>query len=146
MLFYHLERDPLENVLPQLLQRSLERGWRCVVQAGSRERVAALNDHLWTWRDESFLPHGVREDGTPERQPIFLTDDEANPNAAAVRFLVDGARLSEPGDYQRLVYMFDGADPDAVQTAREMWKWGRSVRLDVTYWQQGESGRWNKKA
>ncbi|MEM9030196.1 MAG: DNA polymerase III subunit chi, partial [Pseudomonadota bacterium] len=85
MLFYHLERDPLERVLPSLVEKSLERGWRCVVQAGSRERVDAINDMLWTWRDESFIPHGAHGDGLPERQPVFLTDDEDNPNQARVR-------------------------------------------------------------
>lgn len=146
MLFYHLERDPMEKVLPALIERSLERGWRCVVQAGSPERVAAINDLLWTWRDDSFIPHGTRDDGAPERQPVFLTDCPENPNAAQVRFLVDGVRVDDPGEHRRLVYMFDGADPSGVQTAREMWKWATATGLVVTYWQQNGSGRWEKKA
>ena len=48
--FYHLEHRSLEQVLPTLLERSLERGWRAVVQAASRERVEALNTLLWTYR------------------------------------------------------------------------------------------------
>ncbi len=146
MLFYHLERDPLEIVLPNLLERSLQRGWRCIVQAGSTARVDALNDLLWTYRDDSFLPHGAASDGDPASQPIFLTDAETDPNGAQVRFLVDGARLSEPGNYERIVYMFDGGDPEAVATAREMWRWGKQHHLAVTYWQQTEAGRWEKRA
>ena len=37
VFFYHLERQPLDSVLPKLLSMSLERGWRVVVQAGSEE-------------------------------------------------------------------------------------------------------------
>ena len=102
ILFYHLKGQALEQVLPALLQKSLERGWRVVVQASSEERVEALDAHLWTWRDDAFLPHGTWRDAEPSEQPILLTVNEGNPNGAAVRFLVEGASM--PGDapaYQR---------------------------------------------
>ena len=63
--FYHLMRQPLERVLPPLLEKSLERGWRAVVQTASEERLRALDDHLWTYSDESFLAHGTAGDGDP---------------------------------------------------------------------------------
>ena len=71
--FYHLTRQPLDRALPTLLERSLERGWRAGVQATSEERVAALDEWLWTYSEESFLAHGVTRDGDFENQPIFLT-------------------------------------------------------------------------
>lgn len=149
-LFYHLELRPLGDVLPSLLERTLERGWRAVVQVGSRERMEALDTHLWTWRDDSFLAHGTAKDGLPERQPIFLTTGAENPNGAQVRFLVDGAEPAadlEPGDYARLVLMFDGHDSDAVAAARRHWKLLKDKGLALTYWQQSaESGRWERKA
>ena len=119
--FYHLENRTLEQVLPTLLERSLERGWRAVVQASSKERVEALNTALWTYREDSFLPHGDLSDGTAAAQPIFLTDEEDNPNDAAVRFLVDGATLDDASPYTRVVHVFDGRDEDAVTRARSAW-------------------------
>ena len=59
VLFYHLQDMSLENVLPPLLEKSLERGWRVVVQSTSEERADALDAHLWTYRDDSFLPHAT---------------------------------------------------------------------------------------
>ena len=90
VLFYHLERRPLEQVLPQLLEKTLERGWRAVVQTGSEERAEALSQSLWTYRDEAFLPHGSAADGHEEMQPVFLTPEDVNPNGAQIRFFVDG--------------------------------------------------------
>jgi DNA polymerase-3 subunit chi len=146
VLFYHLERQPLERVLPQLLEKSLARGWRAVVQAGSDERVDALDAALWTYREESFLPHGTAGDGNPSLQPVFLTTGDDNPNRADVRFLVDGTQISGASGYQRMVCLFDGRDETAVETARAQWKEMRAHGLDVTYWQQDEAGRWVKKA
>src|SRR5437588_5983500 len=90
VLFYHLQRQPVERVLPALIEKSLERGWRVVVQAASEERVEALDAHLWTFRDDSFLPHGTVRQGELREQPVLLTLDDDNPNGAAVRFLIDG--------------------------------------------------------
>lgn len=146
VLFYHLERQPLERVLPGLLERTLERGWQAVVQVGSSERLQALDTTLWTYRDDSFLPHGTRKDPEAERQPIYLTLEDETPNGAAVRFLVDGARMGEFAGFTRIVYLFDGNDPEAVAGARQEWKRAREAGCAVTYWQQGESGRWEKRA
>ncbi|MEC9369005.1 MAG: DNA polymerase III subunit chi [Pseudomonadota bacterium] len=146
VLFYHMERAPLERVLPGLIEKTLERGWRAVVQAGSPERLEAIDTMLWTWRDESFLPHGMARDGNAERQPVFLTTGDDTPNGATVRFLVDGADAADPGAFDRAVYLFDGRDPEAVERAREQWKAIRERGLDCTYWQQNEAGRWEKKA
>lgn len=54
VLFYHLQNMSVESVLPPLLEKSLERGWRVVVQSTSQERAEALDAHLWTYREIRF--------------------------------------------------------------------------------------------
>lgn len=142
IVFYHLERRPLDAVLPTLLEKSLERGWRAVVQCGSAERLESLDAHLWSYRDDAFLAHGTAADGDAGAQPIYLTTGEDNPNGADIRFLVDRA---EPGDltgYTRVVLLFDGRDDEAVAEARRHWKRAAADGHDVTYWRQDDHGRW----
>lgn len=146
VLFYHLERQPLEHVLPALVEKTLERGWRAVVQAGSDERVEALDTLLWTYKDESFLPHGTKRDGRAAEQPVYLTTGDENPNSATVRFLVDGAPLPALSTYARIVTLFDGHDATAVERAREQWKAAKAEGCEATYWQQSSQGRWEKRA
>jgi DNA polymerase-3 subunit chi len=146
VLFYHLEHQPLERALPALIERTLERNWRAVIQAGSEERVEALDTLLWTYRDDSFLPHGTRRDGHLDQHPVFLTSGEDNPNGASVRFLIDGAELTDVASYVRIVYVFDGRDQAALDKAREQWKAVKNAGCEVTYWQQSAEGRWQKKA
>jgi DNA polymerase-3 subunit chi len=146
ILFYHLKGQSLEQVLPPLLQKSLERGWRVVVQASSDERVEALDAHLWTWRDDAFLPHGTSRDSEAAEQPIVLTANAENPNSAAVRFLVDGANLAAgAGNYERIVLLFDGDDPEAVEMARLRWNEAKASGAEVTYWKADENGRWQRQ-
>jgi DNA polymerase-3 subunit chi len=146
ILFYHLKGQTPEQVLPALLQKSLERGWRVVVQASSDERIEALDSHLWTWRDDAFLPHGTWRDAEAAEQPIVLTVNDENPNGAAVRFLVEGANMpADTAAYERVVLLFDGEDPVAVEAARARWKEAKAAGIDATYWQADEQGRWRRQ-
>ena len=147
ILFYHLQRQPLEKVLPTLLAKSLERGWRAVVQAGTEERVTALDAHLWTFDDESFLPHGMGGEEDAAENPIVLTFDASNPNEAAIRFLLDGVALPEDvGAYERIVVLFDGNDDAFLAIARDQWRQVKAGRHEAQYWQQDEAGRWRRQA
>lgn len=146
VLFYHLQDMTLESVLPPLLEKSLERGWRVVVQTASEERADALDAHLWTYRDDSFLPHGTWRDNDARDQPVVLAIEAGNLNGANVRFLVDNAVLPEDSaSYDRLVMIFDGNDDDALLAARAAWTDSKAKGFEVTYWQADERGRWQKR-
>lgn len=146
IIFYHLEIQPLERVLPVLLEKTLERGWRAVVETGSRERAEALDAVLWTYRDESFLPHAIATgDAADAEHPVVIVTDSASPNGANVRFFVDRAVPQSAAGYERIVYLFSGHDPEAVDEARAAWRALREGN-EVTYWQQEPGGRWAKRA
>ncbi len=146
VLFYHLQDSPLGQTLPKLLEASLKREWRVVVKVGDEAALEPLSSDLWTYRADSFLPHGTGADGPPESQPVFLTTGDENPNGAQVLFLVHGATPGPLEAYSRCVLMFDGRDEEALNAARGQWKELKAAGHDATYWQQGENGGWEKKA
>ena len=146
VLFYHLERQSLAQTLPGLLQRCLERGWRAAVEVGGEDRLRDLDSHLWSHDDASFLAHGTAADGHEADQPIYLTTSADNPNGASVRFFVDGAATNSFEGYERIVFLFDGADEEATTTAREAWKAAVAAGAEATYWRQDERGKWSKQA
>jgi DNA polymerase-3 subunit chi len=146
VLFYHLTETTLEDALPGLVERSLGRGWRAVVQSGSEERRDALDARLWTFRDDSFVGHGTDRDPYPSEQPVLLTTGQGNANGAQIRFLVDGAEPADLADYARVVFMFDGHDAAQLDQARLDWKAMKAAGHEVTYWQQSADGRWERKA
>jgi DNA polymerase III subunit chi len=147
--FYHLQSQRLERALPALLERALAQGWRVVVQAASEERLDALDEVLWTYADASFLAHGRARDGDADLQPVYLTCGDENPNAARLRLFVDGAdlaaNLAADAAYARAILLFDGNDPDQLDSARAQWKALKARGFALTYWQQSETGGWEKK-
>lgn len=146
ILFYHLTETKVEEALPPLLEKSIERKWRVAVQTVGEDRSAFLDNHLWTWRADSFLPHGIEGDEFDADQPILLTVSGGNPNSASVRFLIDGAEPPELGGYERVVFMFDGFDESQLAGARGHWKKLKGEGHSLSYWQQNPDGRWEKKA
>lgn len=146
VLFYHLTESTLEQALPSLVEKCLERGWKVVVQSGSPERLEALDTLLWTFREDAFIPHSMLRDGNEALQPVWLSCRTDNPNKADVRFMVDGATPPDLSTCLRGVYLFDGHDEAALAQARDRWKVEKSAGHAVTYWQQGVGGKWQRKA
>lgn len=146
VFFYHLQRQPLGAVLPRLLERTRERGWRALVKVATPERRAALDDHLWSYADESFLPHGTDAEADPATQPVLLTLSDDNPNAAEALFLVEGAAVPvDIAGFARVMYLLDGADESAVATARSAYRALRDGGHELSYWQQDDNGAWSKR-
>jgi len=143
--FYHLQRSPLEKVLPRLLEKTLAAGKRALVLATSEERVEALTTALWTYRPDSWLPHGSARDDYAEDQPVWLATTEDNPNGARFVFLTDGATSTRLGDFERCFDLFDGNDAAAVAAARERWQAYKDQGHTVTYWQESDRGGWEQK-
>jgi len=144
--FYHLERTSLDHALPELLEKTLARGWRASVRATARERVEHLDGWLWSYRDDSFLPHGVDDDPRAERQPVLITLGLENHNAANALFLIDDAEAGDVSGYERCVLLFDGRDEAAVTAARGRWSGFKAAGYEVSYWRQGETSGWRKEA
>ena len=149
-LFYHLERRALNDVLPGMIEKSLERGWRAVVRTDSAERSDALDNLLWTYDEQSFLGHAQSGDGDAARQPVLITVEDENPNGAQILFCVGGSR---PNDWSaptlsalaRIVLLFDGHDSAALGHARAAWKDAKSAGHDVTYWKETPAGKFEKQ-
>lgn len=143
--FYHLERTGLDQALPELLEKTLQRGWRAIVRSPAPERVEHLDGWLWSYRDDSFLPHAPADEPAADRQPILLTTRHDNPNAADALFLVDGAEAGDLAGYRRCIVIFDGADDGQLQNARAQFREAKSRGHPVSYWKQQARG-WEKQA
>jgi DNA polymerase-3 subunit chi len=143
--FYHLERSGLDQVLPELLDKTLQRGWKALVRSPERDRIEHLDGWLWTFREDSFLPHGPADEPDAARQPILLTTGAENPNGADVLFLIDGAEAGALDDFQRCILLFDGRDEAALAEARQRWKAVKAAGHPASYWRQAERG-WERQA
>jgi DNA polymerase-3 subunit chi len=144
--FYHLLTSPLDRALPRLLEKAYGAGFRVLLVTSSDEHAEHLNDLLWTYNQDSFLPHGTSKDGHSESQPIFISTTSESPNNARVLVVTDGSTPENVGSFERVLDMFDGNNPEALAKARQRWVLYKNNGHSVTYMRQTESGGWEQKA
>ena len=144
--FYHLEREPVENVLPGLLARGVQRGLRLAVQAANADILKMLSEKLWAMEDVAFLAHGDADTPMPHLQPIYLTTTADNPNGAAYRFFVSGSEPQDMAGIERASILFDGNDRTAIEQARATWRRMKADGHVISYWKQDDAGRWVNQA
>lgn len=145
--FYHLTTATVEQTLPMLLEKSRQAGWVIEVRGTDRDRMARLDQALWSGPPDSFMPHGLVGGDHDADQPILLTTGETAANGPTCVMSVDGADVA-PGEVQqaeRVCVLFDGHDGEAVARARVQWKTLTDAGCSAQYWSQ-ETGRWEKKA
>jgi DNA polymerase-3 subunit chi len=143
--FYHLQNQTQAQVLPLLLSKALERGMRIVVKLRDEGQVEQLNDVLWTYNPDSFLPHGSQKDGNAALQPVWLTASEENPNNASVLITGQGAESAMQNNFDLCCELLNGQDAQDLESARTRWKSYKDSGYTVTYWQQSERGAWEQK-
>jgi DNA polymerase III subunit chi len=144
--FYHLERQSADEALSLLLEKCLERNWRALVRLDSYEEIERLDAHLWVYRPESFLPHGASTGTDAARLPVLLTADPENRNNAQVQFVLGACDVENAEAFERVVVIFNGAEPEELAAARETWKRLKGQGAEVSYWRQNERGQWAKTA
>ena len=80
-----------------------------------------------------------------DRQPIYITMLDENPNGSDVLVLVDGTMSEQLDSFERVLDMFDGHDNDAVEAARARWRTLKDHGHELTYWRQTSQGGWEQK-
>ena len=144
--FYHLEKMPLEKVLPVILQKAYDAGTKVLIKTDLAEQADELNTFLWTYQPDTFLPHGCEKDGFNDKQPIFITHkDHINPNNATLCILINNVPICFDDSFERVLYFFNGLNQESVEKAREQWKKVSEAGVEKFYWKQNDAGKWENK-
>lgn len=144
--FYHLTTTPLERALPKLVEKAFGANFRILIACADDVQAERLSELLWTYDQDSFLPHGTKADGHEALQPILLTTSAQATNEARLLMVVGGMLAENAGEYERVADMFDGQDEAAVAAARTRWAAYKEKGFSMTYLRQNETGGWDKKA
>jgi DNA polymerase III subunit chi len=145
--FYHLTSSRLEQALSKLLEKVRASKWRALIRSINTGSLDRLDAHLWQYSEDNFLAHGKSGGDYDKDQPILLTTDFDNTNNAEILFLMDQAKTdpTEVAKFTRVCLIFDGMDPEELNSARIEWKNCSQAGIPAQYWAQ-DDGRWIKKA
>jgi len=143
--FYHMEKTTLDQALPAITYKAWQAGNRVMIKVPDKKEAKRLGDLLWTFNPSVFLPNGVDGDSYPEKQPVWVTAGNDNPNQANVLILTHGCTYDDMGGFSLCCEILDGRLPDHIMAARVRRQNYKENGYDLTYWQQENNGQWHKK-
>lgn len=143
--FYHMEHATLDTALPAITTKAWQSGKNVMICTPSKTECKRLNDLLWTFYPSAFIPHGGDGDKHADKNPVWVTAGNDNVNNAKILILTYGCTHDSVGDFDMVCEMLDGRVESQIASARARWKTYKDAGHDLTYWQQDDNGRWNKK-
>jgi DNA polymerase-3 subunit chi len=140
--FYQAAEGTLISAVVRLLEKIYASGQRCVFCSPMEERVQVVSKTLWTFSTDSFVPHGDKSLGFPEKQPIYFTSTIENPNKSTVLMLVDTFEYANPHDFEKIILIFE--DKQMEENAIALYDHLKKNQENVNYWKRSPGG-WEKQ-
>ncbi len=143
--FYHMEHSTLDQALPAITVKAFQSGKRIMIRVPDKKEATRLNDLLWVFHQNMFLPHGAEGDKHADKQPVWITSQDNNENNATILITTHGCTMDNLDEFEMVCEILDGRVDSQITEARARWKTYKGDNHDLTYWQQDENGKWNKK-
>ncbi len=133
--FYVLARSARGDRLGltcRIAERAFGDGRRLLIHCPDQPLARQLDQRLWTYRDDSFLPHGLVGETNPALTPILISAD--GEPAGEDQVLINlGAEVPEFfGRFERLCEPLD-QDPVVLQSGRARWKYYQDCGYDLKH-------------
>jgi DNA polymerase-3 subunit chi len=85
----------------QLIEQARAQGQRSYVYAADDEQAKRMDEVLWTFRDQAFIPHELLSANSPSHPRIMV---------------VIGTTLAAPAEFQSLLINLSDTMPEALST------------------------------
>lgn len=132
--FYELNSDRFRDdpllLVAKLAEKAFEQGQSCAILARDEAEADALDERLWSFSEDAFVPHQVAgQDDDDECPVLILTPALATPVRAAT---INLREVSVPQFGDRLLEIIP-ADPAGKAKARERFLHYRSLGLNPSF-------------
>ncbi|MBI5014794.1 MAG: DNA polymerase III subunit chi [Deltaproteobacteria bacterium] len=131
--FFEARGSRWEEALCRQLEAEHAAGRRAYVWASSEAHARALDDLIWTFRDDAFVPHGLWQGEATADEAITIGWKAGNPNAADCLVLVRDAQPGELTGYARVIDFAPVDHPALREAARRRFRTFREAGLTVSF-------------
>ena len=122
--FYILPDSNLHNMqlfACKLTEKAWQQGHRIVIHTDSAEQSQALDDLLWTFKDGSFIPHGVTGSNNDTEQPILISHQLSVDNNIQLMINLSSQPIADTHQVDRIAEIIN-QDPQRKVCGREHYK------------------------
>jgi len=141
--FYNASHRDVVADITWLTENIFKKNNSIVIFCTDQETAKVVDDFLWSYKEDSFLPHALKKHEEVSLNPILVSTDLDEGFEHNVLIALNGVLINEK-DWQRfakIYYFFDDQDMTEKENARSMWKSFSSLDIDCKYW-INEKNKW----
>jgi DNA polymerase-3 subunit chi len=117
-----LSDDKRLNTVCRLIEKAYLQKHQVWVQAGSKAEAEQLDELLWGFKPDSFVPHHLVGEGPNPPPPVRIAWQNIRPEARDVLINLSAEIPPRPQQFQRILEIV-GGDESRREAARAHWRW-----------------------
>ena len=147
IIFYSTAPLQVEKTLFALLEKSIEKGNKSLLLFKDKEKCSLINEQLWTYKQNSFLPH-ISEDEKIYDDidvPVYLSTKNENPFKAELLFSIDGFLPDNIDHFERVIIIIDINDELLNEKYKNYYLDINKNFEDIVFYKSDDNGKWIEK-
>jgi DNA polymerase-3 subunit chi len=147
IIFYSTAPLQVEKTLFTLLEKSLEKGNKSLLLFKDKEKCLSINEQLWTYKQNSFLPHISEDDQIYDNIdiPVYLSTKNENPFKAELLFSIDGFLPDNIDHFERVIIIIDVNDEILNEKYKNYYLDINKNFEDIVFYKSDDNGKWIEK-
>tara|TARA_Y100000287_G_scaffold27260_2_gene19054 strand:+ start:206 stop:670 length:465 start_codon:yes stop_codon:yes gene_type:complete len=147
IIFYSTAPFQVEKTLFTLLEKSLEKGNKSLLLFKDKEKCLSINEQLWTYKQNSFLPHISEDDQIYDNIdiPVYLSTKNENPFKAELLFSIDGFLPDNIDHFERVIIIIDVNDELLNEKYKNYYLDINKNFEDIVFYKSDDNGKWIEK-
>ena len=147
IIFYSTAPLQVEKTLFALLEKSLEKGNKSLLLFKDKEKCLSINEQLWTYKQNSFLPHISEDDQIYDNidVPVYLSTKNENPFKAELLFSIDGFLPDNIDHFERVIIIIDVNDELLNEKYKNYYLDINKNFEDIVFYKSDDNGKWVEK-
>ena len=147
IIFYSTAPLQVEKTLFALLEKSLEKGNKSLLLFKDKEKCLSVNEQLWTYKQNSFLPHISEDDQIYDNidVPVYLSTKNENPFKAELLFSIDGFLPDNIDHFERVIIIIDVNDELLNEKYKNYYLDINKNFEDIVFYKSDDNGKWIEK-
>ena len=147
IIFYSTAPLQVEKTLFALLEKSLEKGNKSLLLFKDKEKCLSINEQLWTYKQNSFLPHISEDDQIYDNidVPVYLSTKNENPFKAELLFSIDGFLPDNIDHFERVIIIIDVNDELLNEKYKKYYLDINKNFEDIVFYKSDDNGKWIEK-
>ena len=134
--FYNSSQRDILADIAVLAEKLFLKNEGILIFCTDQETVSVVDNFLWAYREDSFIPHSINNNEETSGHSILITTSIDERYEQDILLVLNGGLIREK-DWQKftkIYYFFDDQDNEEKEIARSMWKSFSSLNAECKYW------------